>query len=105
MVLLLGYQNYLSFQFHSSVNFLYTSKHLHLISNASNAATSIIKGSCIFLKRRRIKIVTTAIATEIISVNCLLAKTITAPAIAPIAAAVIPSMIAFTFEFFPHFLK
>ncbi len=40
-----------------------------------------------------------------ISINCLLASTITAPAIAPTAAAVTPSINAFNAGFFPYFLK
>ena len=71
----------------------------------SSAAINIINGSCSFLKCNKIKIVTRAIPTDIRSVNCLLANTTTAPAIAPMAAAVLPSTIALIAKFFPHFLK
>jgi hypothetical protein len=54
------------------------------------AEAIIITGSGI-LKRNKSKTVTTAIDTESISINCLFASTITAPAIAPIAAVVTPS--------------
>lgn len=65
----------------------------------------MIKGSCIFLNLSNNKIVITAMATDVRSVNCLFPSTHTAPAIAPIAAALTPSTKAFMPGCLPYFLK
>ena len=57
----------------------------NLIAIPNKAATIIIKGSCNFLNRIKRRTVTNAIVTEIQSLNWRFAKTITAPAIVPIA--------------------
>ena len=71
----------------------------------AKAAIKMIIGSCIFLNLNNNNNVETAIITEMISVNCRFANTSTAPAIAPIAAAVTPSTKALIAGCLPYFLK
>lgn len=70
-----------------------------------SAAATMINVSLAFLKRIRIATVDNAIPIDVRSLSVFLARISTAPAIAPTAAAVIPSTMAFIEGCFPYFLK
>ena len=69
------------------------------------AATNMINGSLIFLNLSRTPMVAKAISAVGMSLIVLMAITITAPANAPITAAVMPSTNAFILGCLPYFLK
>jgi hypothetical protein len=85
--------------------YLLTFNQIVLITIPSIAAAAMMYGSCIFLYMTSTTTVAAAIIMVGISINDLDPRMITAPAMAPIAAAVIPSTKALMPGRFPYFLK